>query len=77
MHQQIYNEITEDKFMQTLDLMNALSNSSTSNINMTYKYHFDDELNRVNIKDEVTKEYQSNKYNLKLSYYKLKRRVFK
>lgn len=37
--------------------MNALSNSSTNNINMTYKYHFDDELNRVNIKDEVTKEY--------------------
>lgn len=58
MHQQLLCEIKDNKFMDTVEIMESIHESNVKQIGRTYRYLFEDEIERVDTKDEVCREYK-------------------
>lgn len=44
--------------MATVEIMDSISESNVKQIGRTYRYLFEDEIERVDTKDEVCREYK-------------------
>ncbi len=63
LHQQIIDDIRHKKFNLALSIMRDVERSSPEQIGRTYRYLFEDEIERVEMQDTVVKEFQSGKFN--------------
>lgn len=63
LHQQIIADIKQQKFDLALNIMKDVERSNPEYIGRTYRYLFEDEIERVDMQESVVKEFLSGKFN--------------
>lgn len=58
LHEQIIADIRHEKFNLALNIMSDIERSNPQQIGRTYRYLFEDEIERVDVQDSVIKEFQ-------------------
>ena len=56
------NDIKSDKFDETINLMQQIQDSNPHQISQTYHYLFEDNIEKAETKDEISRDFKNGKF---------------